>query len=151
MTVTDTESPFPAGSRTAEELRLLRDENAFLKSQKRALDDRLAAIEHDWAKVNRLLNAYATDKDWCEEYDDQLDAWNDELSRLQFSTRRKDYMVTVRVNLEYYVKVSVNSGHPDHAKSLVYDMENHEILSKIDHNEEPSDFCWEAVEAEMES
>ena len=119
--------------------------DAELLAKQVALDTALATIatmKADWAQLNKLMVTEADDRDWCSEYDEKVDSWNNSLTLLQLTSRIKTFTVSLTIKLDFEQQVEVKAISSDHARDKIDDWSLYDLLSGInlhDYNDSDRD------------
>lgn len=104
---------------------------------------KIAQMEADVRHLNEMMNEEATDRDWCADYDDQIEVWNGKLTVLQLTSRRKPFVVAVKLTLTYETYVEVQAHNESAARDRVGDFDTQELLNEVSlslHDYDESDF-----------
>ena len=89
----------------------------------------LTAYRSDFTLVSEMLTYEAQNRDWCEEYDSFVDAFNNKSKIANIEERRNDYEVEVEMEVTLRIKTTVNTEarNADDAVDNVRDMDVSDI------------------------
>lgn len=111
------------------------------------------ALAKDFNTVADRLREEATERDWCDDYNEWVDKVNDELTTLKLLNTKYTYQVEVKVTeTRYaYITVEVEAASVDDAMEAVDNgYTDREIRQESDHADwERDDFEWETTSAEL--
>ncbi len=123
----------------AQEISRLRNQVEILNLRSRNLADERDrayqernAFETDLRRTNEVLNTTAKRRDWCGEYESQMEALNESLiSDFQFKPRARDFEVEVTLTSTFTRWITVEAMDSDDARQIVDDLSNCEVHDKM--------------------
>lgn len=132
-----------AGSETdAVTIRELRERVASMAARIDDYASRLAESQRrhrsDIAIIGEALMSEANERDWCNEYDEIIDALNERVS-YELPTRKRDYQVAVQAT----VYISVEAKDDEEARDKANDVAR-ELESYVDRYEGVSTSHWDS-------
>lgn len=102
-------------------------------------------VEADFRTLNNYLNDYADNKGYCDEYEKQLDEWNEGLHAMQLHGRIHEYEVEVECTFRYTHTVTVEASSEQDAREQVEQMTASEVMESADWD------CPDYEDAEVQS
>ena len=108
--------------------------------------NQMVSMRRDWSKLNALMNEHANSENWCDEYDEKLEYWNDSFSTLKLEGRLKDFDIDVKLVATYRTTVTIKASSRDKAIDIFNDSYDTSDVMRNQDWDDPYDTDFEAID-----